>query len=294
MFGLSSLFSKPQARIDNHQALLTSLLSMAWFVEAKDAYTGGHLWRVSRFAHLVAKEMGLSEKEQAMVSLGGFLHDLGKVGIPDAILQKRGPLTDAEFDVIRTHPLVGQRLLQSHPFASLVEEAVVGHHERPDGRGYPFGKRADEITLMARIVGACDAFDAMTSTRPYRSGMPVEKAISILIEGKGSQFDEKVVNALEVLDQNGELTHVVGHSDEGIPLQTCPMCGPIIVVSEHYHSGDEVFCPSCASGFHVERTNRQFVLQPNGVKANAAQLAPIADSFVLTRMADTIRPFLTA
>jgi hypothetical protein len=267
---------------------------MAWFVEAKDAYTGGHLWRVSRFAHLVAKELGLSEKEQALISLGGFLHDLGKVGIPDAILQKRGPLTDDEFDVIRTHPLVGQRLLQSHSFADLVEEAVVGHHERPDGKGYPSGKQGNDVTLMARIIGACDAFDAMTSTRPYRDGMPVAKALGILKEGKGTQFDDKVVDALLALDVAGELAHVVGHSDEGIPLQTCPMCGSIIVVSHLHHSGDAVFCPSCASGFKVDRVKQQFRLQPSGVKATASQLAPIADSVILTRMADAITPYLPA
>lgn len=120
-----------------HRDLVASLLVMAWMVEARDPYTGGHLWRVSRYAELLAEALGWQPADIARVAIGGFLHDLGKIGIPDAILTKRERLTDDEYDVIRTHPDIGARLLAGHPLAALVNDAVLFHHERPDGNGYP-------------------------------------------------------------------------------------------------------------------------------------------------------------
>lgn len=125
-----------EARAHSSQ-LLASLLTMAWFVEARDPYTGGHLWRVSRYAYLLARSARLSDGEAARIGLGGFLHDLGKVGVPDAILRKPTGLTDEEYTVIKTHPHMGSRMLAGHPLAQLVNDAVLLHHERPDGAGYP-------------------------------------------------------------------------------------------------------------------------------------------------------------
>ncbi|TSE29119.1 HD domain-containing protein [Tepidimonas taiwanensis] len=121
------------------ESLLASLLTMAWVVEARDPYTGGHLWRVSRYAWLVAQAMGLPPADVARISLGGFLHDLGKVAVPDAILRKAGTLSADEYAVIQTHPTMGVRMLAGHPLATVVRNAVGLHHERPDGRGYPRG-----------------------------------------------------------------------------------------------------------------------------------------------------------
>ncbi|CAK0743121.1 hypothetical protein CCP4SC76_1270006 [Gammaproteobacteria bacterium] len=123
--------------------LLKSLFSLSMIVEARDPYTGGHLWRVSQFSRLLAQAAGLSPRTAALAELGGFLHDLGKVGVPDAILNKPGRLDDDEFSVIRTHPTVGQRLLNPHPLSHLAMEAVAGHHEMPNGRGYPIGLNGD-------------------------------------------------------------------------------------------------------------------------------------------------------
>ena len=117
--------------------LLKSLYVMASLVEARDPYTGGHLWRVSQFSHLTARDCGLGETDAARIALGGFLHDLGKVGVPDAILNKPDRLTAAEYDVIKTHPEIGSRLLSGHPLAEMVRAAVLSHHETPDGNGYP-------------------------------------------------------------------------------------------------------------------------------------------------------------
>jgi HD-GYP domain-containing protein (c-di-GMP phosphodiesterase class II) len=114
--------------------LLESLLGMAWVVEARDPYTGGHLWRVARYAALLCQRAGGSKALCARAAIGGFLHDLGKVGVPDAILRKASSLSDDEYAVIRTHPDVGARLLAAHPLANWALDAVQSHHERPDGR----------------------------------------------------------------------------------------------------------------------------------------------------------------
>lgn len=167
---------RAKSSLNEAEALLSSLLTMAWFVEARDPYTGGHLWRVSRYAHLVAERCGMGEARAACISLGGFLHDLGKIGVPDAVLRKTGRLTDEDYEVIKTHPNMGARMLAGHPLAGLVQDAVRLHHERPDGKGYPMGLTHPQIPEMALVVGVCDAFDAMTSHRPYRAGMPLDKA----------------------------------------------------------------------------------------------------------------------
>jgi len=182
--------------IDNS---LKSLLSLAWVVEARDPYTGGHLWRVSQYARLVAGYLGLSRTEVSRAALGGFLHDLGKIGIPDRVLLKTSKLDDDEYDTIRTHPETGRRLVAQHPLGAIVMDAVHLHHERPDGRGYPLGLKGSAIPQMAAIIGVCDAFDAMTSSRPYRSPMPLDRALDIVREQRGLQFDERASDALLAL-----------------------------------------------------------------------------------------------
>jgi hypothetical protein len=125
--------------------------------------------------------------------------------------------------VIRTHPESGLRLLGTYPLALLARDAVLLHHETPDGNGYPYGLRSDAIPLVARIVGICDAFDAMTSTRPYRSGMPIAKALSIIRLELGRQFDGELGELFLTLGDGAALAHIVGHTDEGIPLSAaCP------------------------------------------------------------------------
>ena len=213
---------EPADAAGHAQHLLASLLTMAWVVEARDPYTGGHLWRVSRYARLTAEAMGLPEAEAARISLGGFLHDLGKVAVPDAILRKSGPLTADEYAVIQTHPTVGARLLAGHPLAELVRDAVLLHHERPDGRGYPRRLEGGALPMAARIVGVCDAFDAMTSHRPYRAGLPRGEALERVRAARGSQFDAEVTDGFLAMGEAGDLDR---HSDEGIPLLSCPMCG---------------------------------------------------------------------
>ncbi|MDR3411022.1 MAG: HD-GYP domain-containing protein [Formivibrio sp.] len=264
--------------------LLSSMLVMAWMVEARDPYTGGHLWRVSRFSWILAEALKLSADEVARISLGGFLHDLGKVGVPDQILNKKGRLTDEEYAVIKTHPDVGWRMLSGHPLAKLAEVAIRAHHETPDGRGYPRGLLAADIPLEARIVGICDAFDAMTSTRPYRRGMPMAQALAIIEDNLDSQFDRTCGELFLSLGRAGALDHIVSHSDEGIPLHECVMCGPTLVVRKGQAKGSLVYCRSCTGEYQAEEQEGKLVLKPTGRTGSPRDLEPVADTELIGRL----------
>lgn len=274
-------FDKQEATYQ--QDLLRSLLVMAWMVEARDPYTGGHLWRVSQFASLLARDAQLPPKEVARVAIGGFLHDLGKVGVPDAILGKKDKLSDEEFAVIKTHPEVGWRMLTGHPLAPLAEAAIRAHHEMPNGKGYPLGLSGAAIPMVARMVGVCDAFDAMTSTRPYRKGMPVERALDIIEGQLDQQFDRDWGQRLLRLGRAGDLDHIVGHSDEGIPLQECLMCGPILVVRQGHQAGQKIYCRSCTAEYQAQQQGDTLRLVPTGARGQATDLEPDVDAALIQR-----------
>lgn len=259
------------------EELLKSLFVMSSLVEARDPYTGGHLWRVARFSQLLAEAMALPRPDVARIALGGFLHDLGKIGVPDAILNKPDRLTDVEYEVIKTHPEVGARVLSGHPLAELAMAAVLSHHETPDGKGYPHGLLGEDVPLDARIVGVADAFDAMTSTRPYRRGMPIAKALDILEENLGRQFDKTVGEVFVRLGCQGALDHVVGHTDMGIPIQECPMCGPTIVVRRDQQNGAYVYCRKCSYKTTVIRDNGEIRLADSVLSGTPAELQPQVD-----------------
>lgn len=259
------------------QALLASLLVSAWMVEARDPYTGGHLWRVARMAHALALASGSTPREASRVAVAGFLHDLGKVGIPDAILRKPGRLSDEEFATIKTHPRVGARMLAGHPLAALVVEVIHHHHEMPNGRGYPMGLVDTEIPHDARLVGICDAFDAMTSTRPYRTGMSIAKALDIIESELGQQFDLALGSTFVQMGRRGAFDAIVGHSDEAMPLQHCPVCGPTLVRTRSARAGDHLGCPACTARFAWADTAHGLRAVPTGEPATAAELEPGLD-----------------
>lgn len=263
--------------------LLASLMVMAWFVEARDPYTGGHLWRVSQYARLLADRAGLPPAEAARISLGGFLHDLGKIGVPDAILRKSGSLSDVEYAVIRTHPEMGLHMLAGHPLAGLVRDAIHLHHERPDGLGYPCGLTQELIPISAQIVGVCDAFDAMTSQRSYRPGMPTGYALSIISGYLGRQFDWRYGSLLIELGESGRLDTIVGHSDDGIPLQVCPNCGPTLTIRREQQEGGHVYCRNCSSEFVLTGRGHTLLAEPTGRTGNPAELQPRVDEALIAR-----------
>lgn len=266
------------------EQLLHSLFVIAWMVEARDPYTGGHLWRVSQYCRLLAQHAGLTNAEAARLAVGGFLHDLGKVGVPDAILNKPGRLNEEEMATIKTHPEVGARVLARHPLAPLAQMAVLHHHERIDGTGYPASLAGDAIPLDARVVAICDAFDAMTSARPYRRGIDSNRALAVIDEHKGRQFDHRFAEHFVALAEGGRLNHIIGHSDHGIPMQECPVCGPTIVVRREQHDGERVYCRNCGNEALVGHQHGQLCAMPTGRKGGAKELAPEPDLDVISEL----------
>jgi HD-GYP domain-containing protein (c-di-GMP phosphodiesterase class II) len=164
----------------------------------KDEYTEEHTRRVARRAVQVGEELGLAPSRLRVLATGGLLHDIGKLSIPDAILKKPGALEEDEFEVIKLHPELGHRLLgELGGFADAVRRLVLDHHERLDGSGYPNGRSGIELDLETRILAVCDVYDALISVRVYRDAWTHERAVGLLREQAGSQFDAACVHALE-------------------------------------------------------------------------------------------------
>ena len=171
---------------------------LAQAVEMRDEYTGGHTSRVTNYSMLLGEKMGLSLKDLDLIGTGTPLHDIGKIGIDDAILRKPGKLTDAEFDIMKTHTTKGAAILSTIPDLHTVIPIVRSHHERWDGKGYPDRLAGEDIPLLARIVAVADAFDAMTSARPYhvdKKGRPPEVAFEEVRKHAGMQFDPECAKA---------------------------------------------------------------------------------------------------
>lgn len=170
-----------------------TLDAFANVIDAKDEYTNGHSARVAYYARELARRMGMSEQEQENIRIIALLHDIGKVGIPDAILNKPGVLSDEEREIIRTHTTVGNKILSNFTSVENIAEGSHYHHERIDGKGYPDGLSGDEIPLCARIICVADSYDAMSSSRCYRKMLSNEEIIEELRNCSGSQFDSSIV-----------------------------------------------------------------------------------------------------
>lgn len=174
---------------------------MRQIVDAKDFYTRGHSDRVSFYAVMIARAMGKDESYLERLRIAGLFHDIGKIGIPDGILQKNGKLTDEEYAQIKQHPSLGRKILAYISSFSNMLPIIEAHHERQDGYGYPFGLHGAEIPEEARIISIADSFDAMTSKRVYRDSLSLPKAISELVNGKNTQFDAQIVDVfLKILE----------------------------------------------------------------------------------------------
>jgi putative nucleotidyltransferase with HDIG domain len=187
------------AEADTRAAYLGAIRALAATLDARDPYTAGHSERVSAMSVLMGRHMQLTDAELDVLRLGALLHDIGKIGLSDAILRKPGPLTPEEYDHLKRHPGQGARILRQVPFLAPHIPIVELHHERPDGRGYPFGLRGDEIPVAARIVHVADAFDAITSARAYRPARGTGEALAELQRFAGTEFDPVSVEALEIV-----------------------------------------------------------------------------------------------
>jgi len=170
-------------------------------IETKDLYTRGHSERVSTGVGMLGRQLGLSEDRQNALEHAGLLHDVGKVGVPTSIIRKPGKLDDAEMDAIRLHPARGVELIGNIPFLEEVKSAVLHHHEKYDGTGYPAGLSGTHIPYFARIIGIVDAFDCLTSTRSYRPARSVEETLAILVQDKTTHFDPELVDAFVAVIQ---------------------------------------------------------------------------------------------
>lgn len=205
-----SPFPDAASRDIDAERFLAVILDLAEAVDVRFSGSARHSETVGRYAEMMARELGFSERHTSRMRLAGLLHDIGKVGVPDSILRKPGKLTDEEFETIRRHPALGAQILE-HPSLADIREWVGAHHERPDGRGYPLGLKGEAIAVEARILAVADAYEAMTSDRSYHASMTHEEARTELQRCAGSQFDPQVVAALLRV-----LAHDVEHAESAL------------------------------------------------------------------------------
>ena len=192
--------------VDLQLMLESTIQAFVCAIDAKDPYTHGHSTRVCNLSVAIAKTLGYDENQLDNLRMGAILHDIGKIGIDDAVLRKPSQLSKEEFEHIKTHPVIGYEIIKSIPKFKPFLPAVRSHHECWDGSGYPDGLKGENIPMDARIVAVADGFDAMTSDRPYRNGMSLEKVCQIMREGRGTQWATRVVDALlaspELMDKS--------------------------------------------------------------------------------------------
>lgn len=179
-------------------------------LEERDYYTEGHSQRVSDMVRTLAKHMGFTKDEVMLFHFSAHLHDIGKIGIPDAILRKNGRLTDAEFAVIKQHPEIGARILRRSPAFAEIAEIVLHHHERFDGLGYPDGISGYTIPLGSRLIAVCDSIDAMMTTRSYRKAFPENECFEEIKRCSGSRYDPDIVDV--AIDHWKDLMKVAGYN----------------------------------------------------------------------------------
>jgi len=208
---------------DLQESYLEVVTSLAEAVEVKDRYTRGHSELVSRYGVAIAERLGMSALEIEEVHRGGMLHDVGKIGIDEAILNKNGRLTDEEFTEIKRHPVYGADIVAPIAFLRDVRNIVLQHHEKMDGSGYPHGLGGEQICIGARIIAVCDVFEGVTSNRPYRKPMKSEQVIALLEEEAGDKLDPDIVKIfLEIYEEAGYKKGEVARPSSGAAARTAP------------------------------------------------------------------------
>jgi HD-GYP domain-containing protein (c-di-GMP phosphodiesterase class II) len=252
------------------QAYDETLLLTASAIELRDHYTAGHTWRVTNFSVAIARELEWDETRLKECEMGGVLHDVGKIAVPDAILNKPGRLTDEEFALMKVHPEKGAHLLQDVARLSPLIPYCLYHHERYDGKGYPYGLEGEDIPIEGRVVAVADAFDAMTSSRPYRKGMEPDVAIAEIERNRGTQFDPACADALIKVYREGRLSHILQRYHEGAEKSLiCPFCSTYVVLAAACEPGSLIECIVCHRKSTVCYDNGAYygTLQRQGVTA---------------------------
>ncbi len=210
------------------QMTMQTIMTIANTIDAKDEYTRGHSRRVAEYAAAIARQMHLPPEQVEDIHSIGLLHDIGKIGIPDAVLNKPGKLTIEEYQLMKSHTVVGAKILKDIAIIKGLEIGAKYHHERYDGQGYPDGLVGKEIPLLARIIAVADAYDAMSSNRVYRRHLNAERIRKELVDGRGSQWDAKCVDAMLVLLDHNKLPHVNVESDTDMVQQATTILTRVI------------------------------------------------------------------
>jgi putative nucleotidyltransferase with HDIG domain len=214
------------------RANLSFAAALVAALDARDRYTAGHSAAVAVYARDIAERIGLTPAEQQLAHLAGLVHDVGKVGLPPGLLEKPGPLTLDERRIMEEHSSIGERILSNVEGYSEIARIVRHHHERVDGNGYPDGLQNKDIPLISKIIGVADAYDAMTSGRPYRDAMPSRVARLRLAQAVGSQFDTTIVAAFEAILAEADETYLSGaRADFAVEAQRQPLFTPGVVTS---------------------------------------------------------------
>jgi energy-coupling factor transport system substrate-specific component len=194
-----------QLALDQIEMGNETVLTIARTVDAKDENTSQHSFRVSEYSVMIAKKLGFTDEECENLRKTALLHDIGKIGIPDRVLNKPGKLTDEEYAMMKSHVVKGSEILSTFKLIDNVADGALYHHERYDGTGYVHGLKGEEIPLNARIIGIADAFDAMTANRVYRKRLDIDYVIGELHRGRGTQFDPKLVDIMLELIESREI-----------------------------------------------------------------------------------------
>ncbi len=192
-----------EAKMENQKLFMATLTTLTNAIDARDQYTCAHSSSVADLAEALSKKMGMSRSFQSTIRTAGQLHDIGKIAVPEHVLLKPFRLTDEEFDLIKEHPAQGEKILRPIPEFDTILPAIRNHHERFSGGGYPDNLRGDDIPLIARIISICDTWNAMRTNRPYRGTMKVDKALEVIHQERGKQFDPDIADTfLQMLEAN--------------------------------------------------------------------------------------------
>ncbi|MCM1165391.1 MAG: HD domain-containing protein [Lachnospiraceae bacterium] len=280
---------------------LQTITTIANIIDAKDEYTKGHSYRVAEYSSALAEELGYDKERVANVKYIGLLHDIGKIGIPDSILNKPGKLTDSEYALMRKHVEIGGNILSGNNMIDGLDEGAKFHHERYDGRGYPLGLKGEEIPEMARIIGIADAYDAMTSNRVYRKRLTNEKVISEMRRCSGAQFDPKLTEIFIKMIESGRFNDLSPDNDtaeesKGIAERSADLLQSVIGFKEKSYdnehdyltgvlsrsAGEKLISARLSEGdgglFIVDITNLLGVNEKHGIVAGDRVLRTVSEA----------------
>ncbi len=221
---------------------------------------------MTRFGLALAEELGWDARRKEILEMGGLIHDVGKVGVRDAILCKNARLTDDEFELMKLHPEIGARILKDVPFLSPAAPYTRFHHERWDGSGYPKGLAGEQIPIEGRLLAIADAFDAMTSNRVYRRGRSPEAAIEEVERCAGNHFDPTLAKLFVEVYRAGKINYILQNKAiEEAELVLCPVCSTQLTLAANAKSGDEMDCPICRKRIRLVMRDEGLSAEPCGL-----------------------------